>query len=65
MKYALIAPNEPSHNGFRVAQVEAEMFEVAAPLAWVACDDAAQADVWFFDPQDRAVKMAPQTTQVP
>lgn len=58
MKYALIAPNEPSHTGFRVAQVETEMFEVAAPLTWIECDDAAQADMWFFDPKDSAVKMA-------
>lgn len=62
MKCALISPNEILHTGFRVVQVEEKTFEVAEPLIWVECDDAAQADNWFFDQQDGIVKIVPQTT---
>ena len=64
MKYALIAPTEFSHTGWRVAQVESVPFEVANPLNWVECDDDAKADVWFFDTQDNIVKIIPQLQTV-
>ncbi len=45
MMFALISPNETivdwdnNYLGVRVAQVEAQSFDVAAPLFWVECDD--------------------------
>lgn len=45
---ALISPNEVRENGVRVAQVEAQEFEVAAPLFWVDCPDGVTAD-WVYD----------------
>lgn len=61
MKLALVTPNEISYLGFRVAQVEADTdsFEVAQPLFWTACPDEAVADLWFYDPDDQAVKVIP------
>jgi hypothetical protein len=34
--------------GERVAQVEAQSFEVAAPLFWIDCPDDCVADVWWY-----------------
>jgi hypothetical protein len=50
---ALISPNEKRTDyqgnvGERVAQVESQSFEVAAPLFWVDCADDCVADVWWY-----------------
>lgn len=50
---ALISPNEKRTDyqgnvGERVAQVEAQTFEVAAPLFWTDCPDDCVADVWWY-----------------
>lgn len=47
MKYALIAPNEVSGEGYRIAQVEAQSFEVALPLYWKKCEDTVTTNYWF------------------
>lgn len=48
MKKALISPNEVRDNGVRVAQVEAQEFEVAAPLFWVDCPDGVTTE-WVYN----------------
>jgi hypothetical protein len=50
---ALISPNEKRTDyqgnvGERVAQVESQSFEVAAPLFWVDCPDDCVADIWWY-----------------
>jgi hypothetical protein len=49
-KQALISPNEPRENGYRVAQVvdEGQTFEVGG-LFWTPCDDACVADLWYYN----------------
>jgi hypothetical protein len=59
MKHALISPNEPRESGYRVAEVEAQPFEVAAPLFWAACADDVQADVYFYDPVTQQFVLIP------
>ena len=61
MKKALICPNQPVPNGFRIAQVEPieSIFSVAAPLYWVDCADEVVADFWYFDPADATIKAMP------
>lgn len=51
---ALISPNETVQNwdgtsGYRVAEVSAQEFEVAAPLFWTDCPDDCVADAWYYD----------------
>jgi hypothetical protein len=50
---ALISPNEKRTDyegnvGERVAQVEQQSFDVAAPLFWVDCPDDCVVDVWWY-----------------
>lgn len=64
---ALIATNEPTQSGYRVAQVEpdANIFPVAQELFWVDCADNVEADRFWYDPTDNTIKPvpAPVTTQ--
>jgi len=53
---ALISPNETKETGYRVAQVEAQEFEVALPLFWVECADNIVADQFWYDPSDETIK---------
>jgi hypothetical protein len=48
MKYALICPNEPVLDGYRVAQIEEVVFPVAEPLYWLECADNVTANDWYF-----------------
>jgi hypothetical protein len=48
MKYALICPNEPVLDGYRVAQVETFTFPVGDPTYWTECADDVVADYWYF-----------------
>jgi hypothetical protein len=48
MKYALICPNEPVLDGYRVAQIEEIIFPVAEPLYWLECADSVTARDWYF-----------------
>lgn len=50
---ALVSPQEKRTDyegniGERIAQVEQNSFEVAAPLFWVDCPDDCVADVWWY-----------------
>jgi len=56
MKYALICPNEPVKNGYRVAQVVDTTFPVAEPTYWLECTDNIVADQFYLDPVDRLIK---------
>lgn len=47
----------------RVAQVEANEFEVASPLFWVDCDASAVTDEWYYDPSDLTVKIIPNVAE--
>lgn len=55
---ALISPNEPRQNGYRVAEVVSDnlQFDVASPLFWVNCTNDIQADLFWFDPSDNTIK---------
>jgi hypothetical protein len=57
---ALISPNEPRFEGYRVAEVEPVDFPVAQPLFWVDCADDVAADQFWYDPSDSAIKPIPQ-----
>jgi hypothetical protein len=59
MKQALISPNEPRENGYRVAEVVAQSFEVAPPLFWVECADDVVADVYYYDPVTEQIVLIP------
>jgi len=48
MKFALICPNEPVLDGYRVAQVEPVIFPVGDPTYWTECADDVVADEWYF-----------------
>jgi len=59
---ALISPNEPRENGYRVAEVEPDdkVFEVAQPLFWVDCDENVVANLFWYDPKTETIKPIPQ-----
>ena len=53
MKKALISTTEPrldndNNQGFRVAFVCDEEFDVASPLFWVECPDDCEQDKWVY-----------------
>ena len=56
MKYALICPNEPIKNGYRIAQVEDITFPVAEPTYWLECSDNVIPELVYLDPVDRKIK---------
>lgn len=54
MKKALISSIEPVLNwdgtqGYRVAEVATQTFEVYETLFWIDCDDACEADFWYYN----------------
>lgn len=53
---ALISPIEPRQQGYRVAEIAENAFEVAQPLFWVDCDDTVKADQFWYDPSDQKIK---------
>lgn len=59
MKFALISPNEKVENGYRVAQVELNTFEVANPLFWLECENDVKQDLFFYDPSEKLIKPIP------
>lgn len=61
MKKALICPNEPVTNGYRVAQVEPEdnIFGVLEPMYWLDCNDDVIADRWYYDTTEKTIKEVP------
>jgi len=66
MKKALICPNEPVTNGYRVAQVEPvdNIFGVLEPLYWLDCNDEVVADSWYFDTVEQIIKEVPKPVVV-
>jgi hypothetical protein len=56
---ALISPDEPRETGYRVAEVEQQVFEVAPPLFWVDCATNVVADQFWYDPSDQTIKPVP------
>ena len=63
--YALISPNEPSFDGYRVAEVAATTFEVAEPLFWVECNDEVVAGIFHYDPISEVILINPPTVALP
>ena len=66
MKKALVCPNEPVTNGYRIAQVEIEqdIFPVAEPTYWIECVDDVHADSWYFDTTEQVIKEVPRPVVV-
>ena len=64
MKHALICPNEPILNGYRVAQVETEIFPVGDPTYWMECDDAVVADLWYFNNDTKQIELVTKPKQM-
>ena len=56
---ALISPNEPVNDGYRIAEVCAQEFEVAEPLFWVECADNVVADQFYYDPTTQTINQIP------
>jgi hypothetical protein len=59
MKFALICPNEPVLNGYRVAQVEEVTFPVGDPTYWMECADNVIADQWYFNTTTQQITVVP------
>jgi len=59
--YALVSPNEPKFEGYRVAEVAVSPFEVAEPLFWVECGDEVMADMFYYDPNSGVILPNPST----
>jgi len=57
MKFALVCPNEPVLNGYRIAQIEEMVFPVGEPTYWMECADDVVADEWYF--QDGVIIQRP------
>ena len=64
---ALVCPNEPVTNGYRIAQVEPDdkIFDVAEPLYWMDCNDDVVADQWYYDTNENMIKEMPRFTVSP
>jgi hypothetical protein len=49
MKYALVCPNEPVLDGYRIAEVQdAIPWEAALPTYWAECTDEVNHNTWYF-----------------
>ena len=60
MKYALVCPNEPVENGYRIAEVQpTEAWNPAEPTYWLACEDEVVADQWYFDTSTNTITTMP------
>ena len=61
MKYALVCPNEPLTNGYRVAEVQdTQLWNPAEPTYWIECDDNVVADEWYFDTATQTITQVPE-----
>jgi hypothetical protein len=65
MKKALVSPNEPRVDGYRVAMVSGVEFSVAKPLFWVVCDDSVVSDAFWYDPTNQQIKAIPEPSPEP
>ena len=60
MKYALVCPNEPVINGYRIAEIQPiEAWEPAPPTYWLECADDVVADFWYFDTTTNSITQKP------
>lgn len=59
MKYALVCPNEPVTDGYRIAQVEEVTFPVGEPTYWLECADDVVADLWYFNTTTNVPTLVP------
>jgi hypothetical protein len=66
MKKALVCPNEPVENGYRIAQVELaeNIFDVADPMYWFDCNDDVAADLWYFNVTENLIKEVPKPIRI-
>lgn len=65
MKYALVCPNEPVENGYRIAEVlPNEAWPPAPPTYWLECADDVTADAWYFDTATNEVARIPTTRTI-
>ena len=62
MKFALICPNEPRLDGYRVAKVEEVTFPVGEPTYWMECADDVVADLWYFNTTTQQITIVPPAT---
>ena len=65
MRFALISPTEPVSDGFRVCEVALAVFDVAPPLFWVACDSTIEADVFYYNVEQREFLHSPPPPDIP
>lgn len=66
MTYALVSPQEPVGNGYRVAQLAGTPFDVAPPLFWKECSTDLYYGEWYYDPNtDQFVLLTPPTPTAP
>lgn len=66
MKKALVSstenvlnPNTQEVIGWRIVETAAQEFPVYKTLFWVDCDDAVEADQWYYDNTDSTIKVKP------
>jgi len=66
MKKALVSSTENAINpntkeviGWRIVETAAQEFPVYKTLFWVDCDDAVEADQWYYDNADSTIKVKP------
>lgn len=71
MKKALVSSTENALNpntqeviGWRIVETAAQEFPVYKTLFWVDCDDAVEADQWYYDNADSTIKVKPTTDPV-
>jgi hypothetical protein len=60
---ALIHKNEIAQTGWRVCQVELNIFPVAEDMFWIDCADNVIADQFWYDPTDKTIKPNPLQEQ--
>ena len=65
MKYALICPNEPVTNGYRIAEIQPdEAWNPASPTYWLKCADDVTPDEWYFDTSTNTITQIPVVSAV-
>ena len=57
---ALISPLEPREEGYRVAEVAQNTFDVASPFFWVECSDSIVADMYWYNPENSQFVLVPE-----
>jgi hypothetical protein len=55
----------PIENSCRVAEVEAQTFEVSLPLFWTPCADDVVADQFYYNTSDEQIYPVPESPPYP